>query len=402
VTRRWAVVPAAGHGSRFGSAVPKQYSTILGLPVIEWTLQALLAEPCLDGIVVAVAAGDRLWTQLEVSRNPRIVTCVGGERRELSVANALVALAGRAADTDWVLVHDAARPCLRHDDLQALFEALGDDDAVGGLLAVPVSDTLKRAGDTDHVAETVTRESLWRALTPQMFRYGLLQRALALCIERGRGVTDEASAIECLGLRPRLVRGHADNIKVTDPEDSALAEAILRARATHREQQGVRMRVGTGYDVHAFGPGDHVTLGGVRISHGRGVVAHSDGDVVLHALCDALLGAMALGDIGQHFPDSDPRWKGADSRHFVRHCASLLRERGWCCVSVDLTVVAQEPRIGPHRAQMLRNIAEDLGLGTDRINVKATTTEGLGALGRREGLACQAVVLLAPEDGRHA
>jgi 2-C-methyl-D-erythritol 4-phosphate cytidylyltransferase/2-C-methyl-D-erythritol 2,4-cyclodiphosphate synthase len=397
VTRRWAVVPAAGHGARFASTVPKQYSTLLGQTVVEWTLQALLAEPGLAGIVVAVAAGDRRWPQLEVSRDPRIVTCIGGERRELSVASALAALAGRAADTDWVLVHDAARPCLRHDDLQALFEALGDDEPVGGLLAVPVSDTLKRA-DEAQVAGTVARESLWRALTPQMFRYGLLQRALALCIERGRAVTDEASAIESLGLRPRLVRGHADNVKVTNPEDSALAEAILRARATRREHQGDHMRVGTGYDVHAFGPGDHVTLGGVRIAHGRGVVAHSDGDVVLHALCDALLGAMSLGDIGQHFPDSDPRWKGADSRHFLRHCAWLLRERGWRCVSADLTVVAQEPRIGPHRAQMLRNIADDLALGIDRINVKATTTEGLGALGRREGLACQAVVLLAPED----
>jgi 2-C-methyl-D-erythritol 2,4-cyclodiphosphate synthase len=161
------------------------------------------------------------------------------------------------------------------------------------------------------------------------------------------------------------------------------------------------MRVGSGYDVHAFGPGDHVVLGGVRIPHEKGVVAHSDGDVALHALCDALLGAMGLGDIGQHFPDSDPRWKGADSRRFLRHCGMLVREHGWRFVNADLTLLAQAPRIGPYRVQMCQNIADDLGVRIDRINVKATTTEGLGALGRGEGLACQAVVLLAYGENAH-
>jgi 2-C-methyl-D-erythritol 2,4-cyclodiphosphate synthase len=162
------------------------------------------------------------------------------------------------------------------------------------------------------------------------------------------------------------------------------------------------MRVGIGYDVHAFGEGDHVTLGGVRIPHPYGVVAHSDGDVALHALCDALLGAMALGDIGEHFPDSDPRWKGADSRRFLRHCAALVREHGWRFVNADLTVVAQEPRISPYRVQMRQNIADDLGVRLERINLKATTTEGLGALGRAEGLACQAIVLLAHGENAHS
>jgi 2-C-methyl-D-erythritol 4-phosphate cytidylyltransferase len=233
VTRRWAVVPAAGQGVRFGAAVPKQYAPLLGQPVIVWTLQALLAEGSLAGIVVAVAESDRQWSSLEVSRDPRVHSCAGGGSRGHSVANALVALSRRAADTDWVLVHDAARPCLRHDDLQALFGELRDDDPIGGLLAVPLSDTLKRADADGGVRETVSRERLWRALTPQMFRFGLLQRALTVCRERDRRVTDEASAIECLGLRPRLVRGHADNIKVTNPEDAALAEAILRARMNH-------------------------------------------------------------------------------------------------------------------------------------------------------------------------
>jgi 2-C-methyl-D-erythritol 2,4-cyclodiphosphate synthase len=158
------------------------------------------------------------------------------------------------------------------------------------------------------------------------------------------------------------------------------------------------MRVGSGYDVHAFGPGDHVMLAGVRIPYDRGVVAHSDGDVALHALCDALLGAMALGDIGEHFPDSDPRWKGIDSRKFLRHCGNLVREHGWRFVNADLTLVLQAPRIGPYRMQMRQNMADDLGVRVDRINVKATTAEGLGALGRGEGLAAQAIVMLAYGD----
>ncbi len=393
--RRWAVVPSAGQGSRFGSVTPKQYSTLLGRPLLSWTLEALLAEESLAGIVVALAAGDEHWRRIPEAADPRVATCVGGARRDLSVANALATLVGIASDTDWVLVHDAARPCLRHDDLQALFEELRDD-AVGGLLAVPAGDTLKRADDTQRACATVPREGLWRALTPQMFRCGLLRRSLALCVERGIAVTDEATAIESLGLKPRLVRGHADNIKVTNPEDAALAEAILRSRGGNEAAGvgGARMRVGSGYDVHAFGEGDHVVLGGVRIGHDRGVLAHSDGDVALHALCDALLGALGLGDIGEHFPDSDPRWRGADSRQFLRHCASLVHQHGWRCVNADLTVLAEAPRIGPHRQRMRQNLAADLGLDLDCVNVKATTTERLGALGRAEGLACQAVVLL--------
>jgi 2-C-methyl-D-erythritol 4-phosphate cytidylyltransferase len=227
--RRWAVVPAAGSGSRFGAGLPKQYVPLLGRPMLSWSLGALLQEPDISGIVVALGPGDRLFHALAEAQDPRVAHCTGGDRREASVASALAALADRAQDADWVLVHDAARPCLRHDDLRTLFESLGDDP-VGGLLAVPVSDTLKRADGAGTVAGTVGREGLWRALTPQMFRYGLLRRALALCLERGRGVTDEAAAIECLGLQPRLVRGHADNVKVTAPEDAALAEAILRPR----------------------------------------------------------------------------------------------------------------------------------------------------------------------------
>lgn len=226
--RRWAVVVAAGRGERFGGSTPKQYTPLLGRPALSWALAALLASPAVDGVMVALAPGDRRWSRLAESRNPRVRVCVGGVRRESSVASALAALALLARDGDWVIVHDAARPCLRREDLQALIRATRNDP-IGGLLAVPVPDTLKADDGSGRSARTAERTGLWRALTPQMFRYGLLRRALALCIERERSVTDEASAVEALGLRPLLVPGRADNIKLTTPADRVLAEAILRA-----------------------------------------------------------------------------------------------------------------------------------------------------------------------------
>jgi 2-C-methyl-D-erythritol 4-phosphate cytidylyltransferase len=224
--RRWAVVVAAGRGERFGGAIPKQYVPLLGRPVLSWSVGALLAEPSIDGLVVALAPGDRRWRHCPESTDTRVSTCIGGARREVSVANALDALSARARDADWVLVHDAARPCLRREDISSLI-ASTRGDPVGGLLAVPVADTLKVDDGRGHSARTADREGLWRALTPQMFRYGLLRRALALCLDRERPVTDEASAVEALGLRPRLVRGRADNIKITSADDRAIAEAIL-------------------------------------------------------------------------------------------------------------------------------------------------------------------------------
>lgn len=225
--RRWAVVAAAGRGERCGGRLPKQYVRLAGRPVLSWSLRALLAEPSIDAVVVAIADGDRRFARLTESRDARVRSCRGGARREHSVASALAALAPHARDEDWVVVHDAARPCLRRSDLRALFDAV-QGDPVGGLLAIPLGDTLKAADLQGRSARTVPREGLWRALTPQMFRYGLLRRALQLCLDRDRSVTDEAAAIEQLGLRPRLVAGHADNLKVTHREDLALAAAVLR------------------------------------------------------------------------------------------------------------------------------------------------------------------------------
>lgn len=227
--RRWAIVPAAGRGDRFGAALPKQYVRLLGRPMLSWTLNALLSERSLAGIVVALAPNDRRWARLPESREPRVRTCVGGARREASVAAGLDALVDVADEADWILVHDAARPCITGEDLRRLLTALAHDP-VGGLLATPVSDTLKRADDNGCVVGTVDREGLWRAGTPQMFRFGVLRRGLAFCRDRKRVVTDEASAVEALGLRPRLVTGRSDNLKVTTAADAELAAVILAAR----------------------------------------------------------------------------------------------------------------------------------------------------------------------------
>lgn len=402
--RVWAVVPAAGRGARFESTPlvgPKQYAPLAGATVLEWSLAALLTEPRVSGIMIALAAGDTRWPGIALSLpRSKIRTTSGGASRPESVLNGLKALEGEAAADDWVLVHDAARPCLTGADLGALIDAVlghGADGADGALLAAPIVDTVKRArGGT--AVDTVDREGLWRALTPQVFRFAQLQQALEEVLRLGLAVTDEAQALERLGVRARLVRGSPLNIKVTRSEDLAMAESILRGTESgamaSKGTEGAQMRIGQGFDVHAFGVGDHVVLAGVRIDYPRGVVAHSDGDVVIHALCDAVLGALGDGDIGQHFPDSDSRYRGADSRVFLREVTARMHAAGMTLVNADVTVLAEAPRVAKHRGAMAQNLAADLGVPAERINIKATTTERLGFIGRGEGLAASAAVLL--------
>jgi 2-C-methyl-D-erythritol 4-phosphate cytidylyltransferase / 2-C-methyl-D-erythritol 2,4-cyclodiphosphate synthase len=394
--RLWAIVPAAGRGERFASAqhpLPKQYTPLLGSSVLEWSLRALLAEPRVHAIVVVLAAGDAHWPAISAKLNsPKLKTTLGGAQRQDSVMNGLEFLAPQADPNDWILVHDAARPCLQGSDLRALIDALAGGaaaaGAAGAVLAAPIVDTVKRAAQAGAL-ETVDRAGLWRALTPQVFAFAPLREALREAARAGVAVTDEAQALERIGVYPALVRGSPFNIKVTRTEDLEMAASILRSTEMSP------MRVGHGTDVHAFGPGDHVVLGGVRIPHPRGVVAHSDGDVIIHALCDALLGAMGDGDIGQHFPDSDPRYRGVDSRVFLRVVAARMKAAGLHLVNADITVLAEAPRIAAHRLAMAANLAADLEVGAQLINIKATTTERLGFIGRQEGMAAMAAVLLA-------
>jgi 2-C-methyl-D-erythritol 4-phosphate cytidylyltransferase / 2-C-methyl-D-erythritol 2,4-cyclodiphosphate synthase len=417
--RVWAIVPAAGRGARFAASTeasaPKQYAPLLGTTVLEWSLRALLAEPRVHAVMVALAADDARWPSIAARlASPKLRTTVGGANRQDSVANGLDALAAQAAADDWILVHDAARPCLNAADLGALLDAVGVENTVdvaaqpradavppaagtakrdGAVLAVPVVDTVKRELG-DHVA-TVDRQGLWRALTPQVFAFAQLRHALKEAKLAGVEVTDEAQAVERLGLRPALVQGSPFNVKITRAQDLATAANILKMTEP-KATEDTAMRVGQGCDVHAFGEGDHVILGGVRIGHAKGVVAHSDGDVVIHALCDAILGALGDGDIGQHFPDSDPRYRGADSRVFLRVVAARMQAAGLKLINADITVLAEAPRIAAHRAAMAANLSADLGAAPQLINIKATTTERLGFIGRGEGLAALASVLLGP------
>ncbi len=385
--RYWAVVPAAGTGSRFGGDEPKQYASIGGRTIIESSLAPFLEHPEIAGIVLVLAAGDERGSALAERLGSKVMRTTGGMLRAESVRNGLAKLSERASEHDWVLVHDAARPCLPPADLDRLIAEVGND-SVGGILAAPLGDTVKQGAASGRIERTVERFGLWRALTPQMFRYGLLCRALDSALAAGIDVTDDATAMERAGHQPRLIAGSSANIKVTRPEDLAIAAALLVAGDT----PGVR--IGHGYDVHAFEAGDHVTLGGVRIAHDRGVLAHSDGDVIIHALCDALLGAAGLGDIGEKFPPSDPALRGADSRTFLRQIAAELRGLGFAVGNVDISVIAEVPRILAHKPAMRANLAADLGILAARVNIKATSMEGLGAIGRREGFAAHAIAVL--------
>jgi 2-C-methyl-D-erythritol 4-phosphate cytidylyltransferase/2-C-methyl-D-erythritol 2,4-cyclodiphosphate synthase len=385
--RIWAVVPAAGRGERFASVGgPKQYAALAGATVIEWSLRRLLAETRIHGLVVMVAADDGAWSAVaERLGDPRVQTAAGGQNRQMSVLNGLRHLAPQVLPGDWILVHDAARPCVTSAELNALFDAI-DAGAEGAVLAAPVVDTVKRERD-GCVAATVDRTALWRALTPQIFAFAPLRAALEAAAAAGIAVTDESQAMERMGIAGVLVPGSPFNIKVTRREDLATAARILSSEVG-------AMRIGQGFDAHAYGEGDHVVIGGVRIAYPRGVMAHSDGDVLIHALCDALLGALGQGDIGVLFPDTDPAHRGADSRLFLREVARRVHVAGYSLQNADLTVLAQAPRIAPHRDAMAANLAADLQVPPARINIKATTTERLGFIGRGEGLAAQAAVLL--------
>jgi 2-C-methyl-D-erythritol 4-phosphate cytidylyltransferase/2-C-methyl-D-erythritol 2,4-cyclodiphosphate synthase len=407
-TRRvWAIVPAAGRGARFSASTPgsapKQYAPLHGATVLEWSLRALLAEPRVHAVVVALAADDAEWPRIAAKiASPKIQTTLGGANRQDSVANGLEYLGTQAAADDWVLVHDAARPCLNAADLRALLDAVhpaaGGEGGAGGavgaggvgragaVLAAPIVDTVKR--ELGGRIVTVDRAGLWRALTPQVFAFAQLRHALKEAAAAGVSVTDEAQAIERMGLHPLLVPGSPFNVKITQATDLSIAASVLKMTEDRP------MRIGQGFDVHAFGAGDHVMLGGVRIAHSNGVVAHSDGDVVIHALCDAVLGALGDGDIGRHFPDSDPQYRGADSRVFLRAVAARMRAAGLSLVNADITVLAEAPRIAAHRSAMAAALSADLGAPAHLINIKATTTERLGFIGRGEGLAALASVLL--------
>jgi 2-C-methyl-D-erythritol 4-phosphate cytidylyltransferase/2-C-methyl-D-erythritol 2,4-cyclodiphosphate synthase len=391
-----ALVVAAGRGARFGGDVPKQYRLLGGRPVLRHCLSTFCNHPGITGVRAVIHPDDRARYDAAAAGLTLLDPVPGGASRQESVRLGLESLENNAPAL--VLIHDAARPFVDNGSVTRALEALATSP--GALVATPVVDTLKRAGgdrDAPFVGETIDRAGLWRAQTPQGFRYPdiLAAHRAAQQDGAGAGLTDDAAVAERAGMAIALIMGSEDNFKVTSEEDLARAERILAA--------GHDIRTGNGFDVHAFGPGDHAWLCGIRVPHGRGLLGHSDADVGLHALTDAILGAIGDGDIGVHFPDSDPEWRGASSDRFLAHAGKLVAARGGAILNVDITLICQEPRIGPHREAMVARVAEILGLAQSRVSLKATTTEGLGFTGRGEGIAAQAVatVRLPPhiDDG---
>ena len=370
-----ALIVAAGQGVRSGGTVPKQFALLAGKPMIAHSYAALAAHPGIGRIVVAIGAGQEPALLAALGAVDHVT---GGATRRLSVRAGLEALAGDTPER--VLIHDAARPFLSATVIDRLIAALDTQD--GAVPALPVADTLARGDAT--LGDIVSRDGLQRIQTPQAFRFGAVLAAHRGWL--GDEPTDDAQMVRKAGAKVALVAGDTMLEKVTYPADFATAEA--------RHAAGMRVRSATGFDVHRLVAGEELWLGGVLIPHDKGLAGHSDADVALHAITDALLGTIAEGDIGTHFPPSDPQWRGADSARFLEHAASLVAARGGIIDFIDLTLICEAPKVGPHRAAMRDRIAALLRLSSGQISVKATTTERLGFAGRGEGIAAQAIATI--------
>jgi 2-C-methyl-D-erythritol 4-phosphate cytidylyltransferase / 2-C-methyl-D-erythritol 2,4-cyclodiphosphate synthase len=386
------VLVAAGRGERAGSSEegPKQYRMIGGAPVMRHALTALLAHPSIGEIVAVIHPDDAALFEQAASGIERVRHVFGGPTRQASTLLGLQAMANGAPE--YVMIHDAVRPFISPLLLNRITEALTAESGV--IPALPVSETVKRKDQQGFVTETVSRAGLFAAQTPQAFPFRLILQAH----ENARGqsdqeFTDDASIAEFAGMKVRIVEGAPENIKLTWKHDIEMADKKLSGAAFPD------VRVGNGYDVHALEPGDHVTLCGVRIAHDASLSGHSDADVGLHALTDALLATRGAGDIGTHFPPSDPQWHGAASRIFVEHAAAIVREAGGRVANVDVTLICEAPKIAPHREAMVSAIAAMLHISPDRVSVKATTNERLGFIGRSEGIAAIATASVVYPGG---
>ena len=375
-----------------GETTPKQYRTLAGVPVLVRTINALLNHDGIDWVlpVIHPEHAER-YAALGISDDRVLEPVLGGAERQASVLEGLKGLGAKRPDL--VLIQDAARPLVNRKIIQGVIDALGGAEAA--LPVVPVTDTIKRSVDGVTVTATEDRSMLFAAQTPQGFRFPQILSAHMRASRLPRRFTDDAAIAEWAGLRVALTKGSADNIKITNPGDFHNAERILTgATLMNIHHATTEMRVGMGVDFHQFVEGDAVWLGGVKIPHSKKLSGHSDADAALHALTDALYGAIGEGDIGTHFPPSDPQWKGAASKIFLAHAGKLVADRGGRVVNVDLTIVCEAPRIGPHVAAMKETIGGILGIGADRVAVKATTSETMGFAGRGEGLMAQAIATI--------
>lgn len=371
-----ALIVAAGKGLRAGGECPKQYQLVAGLPLLRHAAVRLINHAGITNVRIVINPDDRALYDDAVAGLGLAEPITGGATRQQSARAGLEALA--ADPPAIVLVHDAARAFVPDPVINALLVALAEPTNDGAVPGLPVIDSLRRGAG--HYEAGVDRDQLWRVQTPQAFRFPALLAAHRAAAE---GATDELGIALAAGLRVAVTPGDDRAFKVTEREDFARADAMI--------SPVLSSRAASGFDVHRFGPGDHVWLCGVQIPHTHGLVGHSDADAGLHALTDALLGTIAAGDIGDHFPPSDPQWKGAASDRFLAHAARLVRAAGGVIDHVDVTLICERPKIGPHRDRMRHRIADILALHVDRVSVKATTTERLGFTGRSEGLAAQAM-----------
>jgi 2-C-methyl-D-erythritol 4-phosphate cytidylyltransferase/2-C-methyl-D-erythritol 2,4-cyclodiphosphate synthase len=367
-----AIIVAAGRGTRAGGDLPKQWQMLNGQPVLAHTLAAFAGLPR----VLVIHPDDRARAEA-IAGDAQIVE--GGATRDASVMNALLALEGRGVA--HVLIHDGARPLVSAAVIDRVRAALDASPAAAPALAV--TDALW-TGTQGLVSGTRDRTGLYRAQTPQGFHYDAI---LAAHRAHPGGAADDVEVARAAGLAVTIVEGDENNLKLTFPGDFDRAAAIMKGR-------GMDLRLGNGFDVHAFCEGDHVWLCGVKVPHGKGLLGHSDADVGMHALTDAIYGALAMGDIGRHFPPSDPKWKGAESHIFLRHAANLAREHGYAIANCDVTLICERPKIGPHAEAMRAALADIMGVEVDRVSVKATTSEQLGFTGREEGIAAIATAAL--------
>lgn len=384
-----AIIVAAGTGSRAGAGLPKQYRPLAGIPVLRRTVDQFMALAGLKSVIVVIGPGQESLCAEVLGEDAPVTVVIGGASRRESARAGLDALTGRAAPDDIVLIHDAARPFVSNALVERVVVKAREKGAA--IPAIPVIDTLKRVEKDGAVAETVDRAPLRAAQTPQGFVMSALARAHG-DVAASHPATDDASLFEALGLPVAVVDGDPTNLKLTTEADFQMAET--------RMADTRRVRTGFGYDVHRLGPGTHLWLMGIELSHDRSLIGHSDADVGLHAITDAILGALSAGDIGSHFPPSDPAWRGADSSRFLAHAMALAADRGALLEHVDATLICEAPRIGPHREAMRARVSEILGIETDMVSIKATTTEKLGFTGRGEGIACQAIATLSVPGSR--
>jgi len=393
----WAVLVAGGRGSRMGLPENKAFVPLLGQPMLALSLRALLKSGAFGGVTVVVGPGEIARAEALIAAcapaGVPIRVVEGGEDRQASVWSGLCTLPPEA---ECVAVHDAARPLVTAAVIEA---CLASARAFGsGVAAVPLKDTVKRADPGGAVLDTLPRDTLRAVQTPQVFRAPLLREAHEWAARAGLRATDDAALVEAMGAPVRLAEGNGENIKVTTPEDVAVAEALLTRRGAAAFYPSPSppppFRIGQGYDAHRLAEGRALILCGVRVPYERGLLGHSDADVAAHALCDALLGAAGLGDIGRHFPDTDPAYAGADSLALLAEAGQKIAAIGYAVGNADVTIVAQRPKLKDYMPQMADNLARALGIAPSAVNVKATTTEGLGFEGQGEGISAHAVALL--------